>query len=237
MDRLIVMDAVSGIADSCKEFANFLTARRKYRYDCVYVFHIIIPEKEIWKKIISQTNISNIFPRSVPFNTISKIFKSNCVLTTTKYVPVCSMWLTRVFLDLASQDERNCLTIACTNVNPSGPGWYRTKAENPEKQVCYFKETHSDQVYSILISKQIKVGNFEKKTKNSTIDSVQSKIDRETFNAKKTVYKNGSSNNRLSKRERETEDSTDGEGEVRHGKTYRNFLHSRESARPKFLSG
>ena len=70
-----------------------------------------------------------------------------------------------------------------------------------------------------------------------TIDRVQSKIDRETFNAKKTLDKTGSSNDRLSKREKETEDSADDEGEVRHGKTYRNFLHNRESARPKFLSG
>ena len=53
MDCLIVMDNISGIADSCKEFANFITGSRKYRYHCVCVFHIIIPEKEIWKKIIS----------------------------------------------------------------------------------------------------------------------------------------------------------------------------------------
>ena len=53
MDCLIVMDNISGIADSCKEFANFITVSRKYRYHCVCVFHIIIPEKEIWKKIIS----------------------------------------------------------------------------------------------------------------------------------------------------------------------------------------
>ena len=81
----------------------------------------------------------------------------------TKYVPVRSMWLTRVFLDLASQNERNCLTIDCTNVNPNGPGWYRTKAGNPEKQVCYFNETRSDQVWNIFVSKRIKGGNFEKK--------------------------------------------------------------------------
>ena len=53
MDCLIVMDNISGIADSCKEFANFITVSRKYRCHCVCVFHIIIPEKEIWKKIIS----------------------------------------------------------------------------------------------------------------------------------------------------------------------------------------
>ena len=73
------------------------------------------------------------------------------------------MWLTRVFLDLASQDERNCLPIDCTNVNRNGPGRYRTKADNPEKQVCYFNETRSDQVYNIFISKRIKGGNFWEK--------------------------------------------------------------------------
>ena len=80
----------------------------------------------------------------------------------TKYVPVRSMWLTRVFLDLASQNERNCLTIDCTNVNPNGPGWYRTKAGNPEKQVCYFNETRSDQVWNIFVSKRIKGGILKK---------------------------------------------------------------------------
>ena len=45
IDRLIVMDNVLGSADSCKEFADFLTITRKYRYHCVYVFHIIITDK------------------------------------------------------------------------------------------------------------------------------------------------------------------------------------------------
>ena len=60
MDRLIVMDAL-GIADNCKKFAEFLTVCRKYRYHCIYVFHIIMPENQIWKKILSQTNNFNIF--------------------------------------------------------------------------------------------------------------------------------------------------------------------------------
>ena len=73
MDRLIVMNNVSGLADSCKEFVDFLTITRKCRYHCVYVFHIIIHDKEIWRKILSQTNIFNIFPSSAPFHTVSKI--------------------------------------------------------------------------------------------------------------------------------------------------------------------
>ena len=63
MDRLIVLDDVSGVADLSKQFANFLTVSRKYGYNCVYVFHVVIPSNQIWQKIISQTNIFNIFLR------------------------------------------------------------------------------------------------------------------------------------------------------------------------------
>ena len=76
MDRLIVMDDVLGIADNCKKFAEFLTVCRKYRYHCIYVFHIIMPENQIWKKILSHTNIFNFFPSSVPCNTAAKVLQS-----------------------------------------------------------------------------------------------------------------------------------------------------------------
>ena len=59
--RLIVMENVSGLADRSNTFANFLTVTRKFGYHCIYIFHIILPEKEKWKKIISQTNVFNIF--------------------------------------------------------------------------------------------------------------------------------------------------------------------------------
>ena len=48
MDCFIIMDDISGSAGSCKELAGFLTATQKYRY--VSVFHIIIRDKDIWKK-------------------------------------------------------------------------------------------------------------------------------------------------------------------------------------------
>ena len=86
MDHLIVMDNVSSIADNCKNFAEFLTVCRKYRYRGIYVFHITAPESQIWKTILWQTNIFNIFPSSVPYNTVAKIFQINCRQTTKKYV-------------------------------------------------------------------------------------------------------------------------------------------------------
>ena len=54
MDRVIVMDDVSGIADGSHKFAEYLTVYRKYRYHCIYVFHIIAPDSRVWKKVLSQ---------------------------------------------------------------------------------------------------------------------------------------------------------------------------------------
>ena len=50
MNRLIVLDDVSGVADLSKKFANFLTVSRKYGYNVVYVFHVIIPSNQFGKK-------------------------------------------------------------------------------------------------------------------------------------------------------------------------------------------
>ena len=94
-NRLIVMDDVSGLADLSIKFANFLTIAGKYRYHCVYIFHTVHPEKSIWKTVMSQTNMFNIFPASVPIGTIKKALEANCIRKTTKYIPVNSLWITK----------------------------------------------------------------------------------------------------------------------------------------------
>ena len=123
------MDDVSGVAETSKKFANFLTVSRKFGYNCIYVFHVIVPASQIWQKIISQTNIFNIFPASVPHNTVAKIIQSNCILQSKKYVPARSLWLNRVFTDLANSHEKHCLTIDCGYINKNGPGRYRSSAD------------------------------------------------------------------------------------------------------------
>ena len=234
MDRLIVMDDVSGIADSCKEFADFLTVSRKYRYHCVYVFHIISPNKEIWQKIISQTNIFNIF--SLQYSPqFLKILQNNCVQQTTKYVSVHSMCLNRVFIDLANTNQRNCLTIYCSSINQDEPPRYRTNTHNPVEQVCYFNEARNDQLYNIFISKQIKSGNFEKKGFIFKLTVFKARPIKKLL----VLIRLGSSNDRLPKRGRGAKrDTADGdEGEDRYGKTSKQFQYVRESARPRFFSG
>ena len=150
-----------GVADVSKKFVNFLAASRKFGYKCIHVFHVIFLESQIWQKNISQTNIFNIFPASVPHNTVAKIIQSNCILQSKKYVPARSLWLNRVFTDLANSHEKHCLTIDCGYINKSGPGRYRSLADNLEKQVCYFNKANSDVFYNSFINERIKAEKFD----------------------------------------------------------------------------
>ena len=43
VNRLIIMDDVSGLADKSEAFSNFLKISRKYGFSCLYVFHTIYP--------------------------------------------------------------------------------------------------------------------------------------------------------------------------------------------------
>ena len=45
IDKLIVMDDVSGLADKSDDLANFLTVSRKYGITCLYIFHTIYPSR------------------------------------------------------------------------------------------------------------------------------------------------------------------------------------------------
>ena len=184
MDRLIVLDDVSGVADLLKNFANFLTVSRKFGYNVVYVFHVIIPSNQIWQKIISQTNIFNIFPASVPFNSVSKILQANCISQSKGYIPVRLLWLTRLFTELANSHEKHCLTIDCSYTNVNGPGRFRTQAENPEKQVCYFGKPNEDKFYNRFLSWRIKSENYENEI-YFQIEKIRSADGSETFSAKK----------------------------------------------------
>ena len=140
-----------------------MTVSRKFGYDCVYVFHVIAPATQIWQKLIFQTNIFNIFPASVPQNTVVKVLQSNCISQSKKYVPVRSLWLNRVFTDLANSHEKHCLTIDCSYKNENGPGRYRSVADNPDEQVCYFHEPNDDECYNVFIRKRIKAENFSER--------------------------------------------------------------------------
>ena len=234
------MDDVSGVADNCKKFADFVTVSRKYKYHCIYVFHVIAPETQIWKKILSQTNIFNIFPSSVLYNTVSKILQSNCKQARKKYIPALSMGLHRVYTDLANTNKRHFLTIDFSGVNKNGPGRYRTQADNPDKQVFYFNKTRDDEFYNVFISERINSGCFDE---GIYFRITQVRGNNETFDAEKTLEEDDATDDRLSKTDFDSEPEFTRRG-VRKRRAKELFesnesriSRSRKSTRPRFLSG
>ena len=203
------MDDVSGVADVSKKFANFLTLSRTFGYNCVYIFHVTVPASQIWQKNVSQTNIFNIFPASVPHNTFAKIIQSNCILQSKKYVPASLLWLNRVFTDLANSHEKHCLTIDCSCINKNGPGRYTSSADNPEKQVCYFNKPN-DVFYNAFISERIKGEKFDDGI-YFKIEKVRGKTDKENFDAKRTL-EDGASNARSSESFNDSKSEQNGAG-------------------------
>ena len=160
-DRLIVFDDVSGLADTSKKFVSFLTVARKYGYNCVYIFHTIYPEKSNWPTILSQTNIFNIFPASVSLNMVRKILEDVCIRKTSKYIPHASLWISRLFIELANRNDKVCLTLDCSNTNRDGPRRFRSEADNPDNQLCYFNSAADEQVYNEFVSRRIRTPEFE----------------------------------------------------------------------------
>ena len=72
VNRLIIIDDVSGVAEKSEEFSNFLTVSRKYDFSCLYVFYTIYPGRQSWEMIMSQTHIFNFIPGSIHSSRILK---------------------------------------------------------------------------------------------------------------------------------------------------------------------
>ena len=150
------------------------------------------------------------------------------------------MWLHRVFTDLANTNKRHCLTIDYSGVNKNVPGRYRTQADNPDKQVCYFNKTRDDEFYNVFISERINSGSFDK---GIYFQITRVRDNKETFDAEKTLEEDGAADDRLSKTDFDSELEFAGRGvrkrrakELSESNESR-ISRSRKSARPRFLSG
>ena len=59
------------------------------------------------------------------------------------------------FIELANSVDRFSLTIDYSGINEDSPGRFRTEANNPEFQTCYFNSANTKQVYNKFVSKRI----------------------------------------------------------------------------------
>ena len=135
LDKVIVMDDVSGLADRSNEFANFLTVSRKYGVTCVYIFHTIYPTRQNWQMIMSQTKIFNFFPGSVQTSSIQRILSSFASRYSNNYITIQNIWINKLYFDISNSKVKECLTIDTCNVNDLGPGKFRTRADSRKEQI------------------------------------------------------------------------------------------------------
>ena len=128
------------------------------------------------------------------------------------------------------------MTIDCEYINKSVSGRYRSSAENPEKQLCYFNKPNDDVFYNTFISERIKGENFDDSI-YFKIEKVRGKTDKENFDAKKTL-EYGTSNTESSEFFTDAKSGDVNAGTKRYGDSFEHLYRKhRKSARPKFLAG
>ena len=75
------------------------------------------------------------------------------------------------------------MTIYCGGINPNGSGRFRTKADNPVLQTCYFNVQDDEELFNVFISKRINNDNTEDKFLLK-IECVKTEANNKTFDAK-----------------------------------------------------
>ena len=156
IDKLIVMDYVSGLADRCEDFSNFLPVSRKYGFSCIYVFHTIYLGRQSWEMIMSQTHVFNFFPGSVHSGRILKTFSLFASRERNTYVPTNQIWLNRLYFQISNSKDKLCLTIDTTDTNDFGSGKFRTRADSRQEQHhCYFNRSNTDSRFKCFLAKRV----------------------------------------------------------------------------------
>ena len=156
VNRLIIMEDVSGLADKSEEFSNFLTVSRKYGFSCLYVFYTIYPGRQSWEMIMSQTHIFNFIPGSIHSSRILKTLSLFASWQKNTYLPNQQVWLNNLYFQISNSKEKKCLTIDTRDVNKLGQRKFRTSAYNREVQTCYFNRNKSDTHFTSFVANRTK---------------------------------------------------------------------------------
>ena len=129
LDRLIVMDGISGLANRSEEFANFLTVSRKFGLTCVYIFHTIYLTRQHWQMILSQTKVFNFSLGLVQASSVIRILSSFCNRYGHNYIPHRDFSINQLYFEISNSTQIQCLTIDTRDVNYLGPAKFRTQTE------------------------------------------------------------------------------------------------------------
>ena len=99
---------------------------------------------------------------------VQKILEGVCIRETRKYIPLSVFWISRLSIELTNRNDQVCLTLDCSSINMDGPGRFRTEADKPDFQTCYYNVADDEQVYNEFVSKRI--------NESKTTDQIHFKI-------------------------------------------------------------
>ena len=152
LDKIIVMDDISGVADKSNEFANFLTVSRKYGLTFAYIFHTIDPTRQNWQMIMSQTKMFNFFPGSVYGSSIIKILSSFANRYKHNYFANQNLLVNQLYYEISNSNQKPCLTIDTRDVNELGQAKFWTQADNGAQQICYYNRNKKDTCFNSFLT-------------------------------------------------------------------------------------
>ena len=244
IEKLIVMDDVSGLADKSDIFSNFLTVSRKYGFSYIYIFYTIYTNRENWE-MMSQTHIFYFFPESIHSGTILRTLSLFANRYKNSYAPSHSIWLNKLYFDISTSRQKQCLTVDTQTVNDLGPGKFRTQDDDGIKQVCYYNRNKSDTSFNSFLAtrKQTSQKNAIKFSIDKVITNVNNSdvsyieqgdelknIDNDNFQPKLQQLSNGNTTSRRPADKDRTRDRNKQQKRQNSG-------HRRVSKKPRFLSG
>ena len=146
--------------------------------NCKNAFSTAVSETVVERNIVIKTTY--LLPLPLVRGASGIILK---VWSALENIPKNALWINRLFIKLVNKSEKNCLTIYCSGINPNGPGRFRTKADNPVSQTCYFNVQDDEELFNVFISKRINNDSTEDKVLLK-IEYVKTEANNEPFDAK-----------------------------------------------------
>lgn len=124
---------------------------------------------------MAETHLFNFFPGSIHSGKILKTFSLFATRYKNTYVPTHNVWLSKLYFDISTAKQKQCLTVDTCTINDLGPGKFRTQADNNIKQICYYSRNKSDtHSNSFLATRKQTLQNDIKFSINKIITSLNS---------------------------------------------------------------
>ena len=159
---------------------------------------------------------------------------------TRRYIPQLALWITRLFIELANSNSMVCLTLDYSGINKDRPGRFRTKADKPDFQTCYFKVANDEQSYNEFFSQRIYSSKSDGRIQYKIIHLKSKTNSEETFDATEELHnlnKNDGSGTSGDKKKRARTIFGTSYGDAKSSEQFGSGTKSQARAKPNFLLG